>query len=310
MAILTGGQRVTFKGYQPPAFGASLSFWRGAADRGGGRGSDRRADRRAGAAAARRLPRDRHARVRRDRPRDLRLDLGPGPVRRCARHERDHEGADPGHGLPVPGRPEALLLSGAVLLSARDVPVMAAAGLQDRTRVERDARGRAGGRRDGHQHDPLQAAGLRDRRRRRLDRRCAVRREPRVAHDQELPDPRVDHGARHHHPRRAREHPGGGPGRAGPDRAAGCAVAVRGVPPVDLRRRADRDHAAAAAGSGAQRPPHAGAQGGRTLAGRVGQGGAGRGRHARRSRPAGSCSCDAAPRRSRTSPSTSVASTP
>jgi branched-chain amino acid transport system permease protein len=27
MAILTGGQRVTFKGYQPPAFGASLSFW-------------------------------------------------------------------------------------------------------------------------------------------------------------------------------------------------------------------------------------------------------------------------------------------
>ncbi len=27
MAILTNGQRVTFKGYQPPAFGASLSFW-------------------------------------------------------------------------------------------------------------------------------------------------------------------------------------------------------------------------------------------------------------------------------------------
>jgi branched-chain amino acid transport system permease protein len=27
MAILTGGQRVTFKGYQPPAFGANLSFW-------------------------------------------------------------------------------------------------------------------------------------------------------------------------------------------------------------------------------------------------------------------------------------------
>ena len=27
MAILTGGQRVTFKGYQPPAFGAGLSFW-------------------------------------------------------------------------------------------------------------------------------------------------------------------------------------------------------------------------------------------------------------------------------------------
>ena len=27
MAILTGGQRVTFKGFQPPAFGASLSFW-------------------------------------------------------------------------------------------------------------------------------------------------------------------------------------------------------------------------------------------------------------------------------------------
>jgi branched-chain amino acid transport system permease protein len=27
MAILTGGQRVTFKGYQPPAFGATLSFW-------------------------------------------------------------------------------------------------------------------------------------------------------------------------------------------------------------------------------------------------------------------------------------------
>jgi branched-chain amino acid transport system permease protein len=27
MAILSGGQRVTFKGYQPPAFGASLSFW-------------------------------------------------------------------------------------------------------------------------------------------------------------------------------------------------------------------------------------------------------------------------------------------
>jgi branched-chain amino acid transport system permease protein len=27
MAILTGGQRVTFKGYQPPAFGADLSFW-------------------------------------------------------------------------------------------------------------------------------------------------------------------------------------------------------------------------------------------------------------------------------------------
>jgi branched-chain amino acid transport system permease protein len=27
MAILTGGQRVTFKGSQPPAFGASLSFW-------------------------------------------------------------------------------------------------------------------------------------------------------------------------------------------------------------------------------------------------------------------------------------------
>jgi branched-chain amino acid transport system permease protein len=27
MAILSGGQRVTFKGYQPPAFGANLSFW-------------------------------------------------------------------------------------------------------------------------------------------------------------------------------------------------------------------------------------------------------------------------------------------
>jgi branched-chain amino acid transport system permease protein len=27
MAILTNGQRVTFKGYQPPAFGAGLSFW-------------------------------------------------------------------------------------------------------------------------------------------------------------------------------------------------------------------------------------------------------------------------------------------
>ncbi|MEP6477647.1 MAG: branched-chain amino acid ABC transporter permease [Actinomycetota bacterium] len=27
MAILTGGQRVTFKGFQPPAFGANLSFW-------------------------------------------------------------------------------------------------------------------------------------------------------------------------------------------------------------------------------------------------------------------------------------------
>jgi branched-chain amino acid transport system permease protein len=27
MAILTGGQRVTFKGFQPPVFGANLSFW-------------------------------------------------------------------------------------------------------------------------------------------------------------------------------------------------------------------------------------------------------------------------------------------
>ncbi len=145
------------------------------AHRRGGRGPDRGPDRRAGPAAARRLPRDRHAGLRRDRARHLRLHLGAEPLRRIVGDERDHQGADPRRGVAFPGRRPALLLPRLTVLPRRHLRLLAIAGLARGARVERDARGRAGRRRDGHQHHAVQAARLRDGRRDRVARaaRCS-----------------------------------------------------------------------------------------------------------------------------------------
>ena len=196
-AMLTGGQRVTFTGYQPPTFGLGLSFYRGAADRDRDRGARRRAHRRSRPAAARRLPRDRHAGLRRDRTRDLRVRRGR---RTLFGGSHGMSGITTAEILGVPmnfqADPQHFYYLVLVFCLLGGVRLVAIAELARRARVERDARGRAGRRRDGDQHDPVQAPGVRDGRRDRLGRRRAVRRQPRVAHDRELPDPRVDHRAR------------------------------------------------------------------------------------------------------------------
>ena len=167
-----------------------------------------RADRRAGAAAPRRLPGDRDAGLRRDRARDLRLDLGAEPVRRLARHERHHDGGDP-RGRRCTSRPTRGT-STSWSWSSACWRCSSRGGLQG-SRV-----GRAWNamREDEQVAD---AMGISTTRFKLLAfamggaigsvGRRAVRREPRLAHDRELPDPRVDHGARGDHPRRSRIDP-------------------------------------------------------------------------------------------------------
>ena len=103
-----------------------------------------------------------------------------------------------------PGQPAALLLPRARLRPARALRLLATRFVARRPSVERDARGRAGRRRDGDQHDQVQAPGVRDGWRDRFARRRAFRGQHRVAHACELRDPRVDHGAGRRDPGRTR----------------------------------------------------------------------------------------------------------
>ncbi len=121
--------------------------------------------------------------------------------------------------LLVP-RSAALLLPRARIRAVRDLLILAIGELTHRPRLERDARGRTGGRRHGHQHDPIQAPGVRDRRRGGLAGRRAVRGEDRIPHPGELRDHRLDHRARDRDPGRHGQHPRRGRRRAGPDRPA------------------------------------------------------------------------------------------
>ena len=125
-------------------------------------------------------------------------------------------------GLNLAGQPPALLLPGARVRLARGVRLVAIVEVADRTGVERDAGGRTGRRCDGDQHDEVQAAGVRARRRDRIARRRAVRGQHRVAHAGELRDHRVDHGPRRRDHRWAREHPRRGGRSPGAARAAGA----------------------------------------------------------------------------------------
>ena len=90
-AVLTGGERLTFEGYAPPAFGLHLSFYEAIPIVVAIAALIGRVDRRARPSATGRLPRDRDAGLRRDRPRDLRVDVGAEPVRRRERDEQRHE---------------------------------------------------------------------------------------------------------------------------------------------------------------------------------------------------------------------------
>src|SRR5918994_1357662 len=144
--------------------------------------------------------------------------------------------------------------------------------------LDGDARGRAGRRRDGGQHDQVQVARVRDGRRDRVARGCVVRGRPRFAHADEFRDPRLDHRVGGRRLGRSGQPAGSGGRSDGADRAARSASGVRGVPPPDLRWRDRRHHGPAAAGSDPERPAESRAQGGGGRAGRLGQGRDRRGR--------------------------------
>ena len=190
--------------------------------------------RRTHAAAARRLPRHRHARLRRDR-----ADRGAqlvGSDQRRRRPQRRRRAAPVR--LELRRRRAAVLLrrdrhGGAAGLHQRPI-----ARLANRPRLDGDPRGRDRRRRDGRRPHQVQAAGLRHRRRvRRHDRRVLCRQAAdRDAGDVRLPglgdDPGDDRVRRH------RQRLGRGAGRvhpaasavvvaAGPDRMAACTRTVR-----------------------------------------------------------------------------------
>ena len=161
----------------------------------------------------RRLPRDRHARVRRDHPagRPQRRQL-----RRLQPHERDvrHRADRPGRlpaaqrdrasrQLPDLGQPRAVVLPGRLPAAAlHDLLLRAAARLAARARLDRDPRGRDRGRGDGRPADEDEDLGVRARRvlrrgRGRVLRELQVGRVPRGLLLQHLGLP-----ALHGHPRR------------------------------------------------------------------------------------------------------------
>ena len=123
----------------------------------------------------------------------------------------------------------------------------------------------------GYIDDALQAARLRDGRRDRVRRGCPVRRPDRILDDRHLPGARVDHRSRPDHPGRTRKRARRDRRSPGSDRLAGGALGIRGLPAVDLRRGADRDHAPSTSGLGSECPTQPRASRGRTRPGRVGE---------------------------------------
>ncbi len=187
----------------------------------------RRADLRAGRdahrpahpAPARRLHRDRHARLRRDhrRGRRQRPERQPGrrhdPDRRQPGDQRRRRAVLPRHRRVQPAQPETLVLADLRDPAARPVRQPAAARLAPRAGLGGAARGRGGGRVDGHPAGAHQALGLRDR---RHVRRHVGRLPGHLLHrGQRRPVPvrLLDLRPRHGHHRRAGLDLGGG-GRA------------------------------------------------------------------------------------------------
>ena len=234
---------------------------------GGAGGVLRHPVRRADAAAARRLPRHRHAGLRRDR-----ADRGAQLVRPDQRRRRPQR-----RRRAAPVRLE-LRRRCATLLLRRDRHG-GAAGLHQhpvarfphRPRLDGDPRGRDRRRRDGRRPHQVQAAGVRDRRRvRRHDRRVLCRQAAdRDAGDVRLPglgdDPgddrvrrhrqRVGRGARRVHPAASAVVVAAGPdgvaARARPVRQQRLAAARRpgAVDRADLRPDPGRDDAVPATGA-------------------------------------------------------------
>ena len=183
----------------------------------------RHPDRPADAAPARRLPGDRHARLRRDHPADraerrqpLRHRLQPHQrhaghhadrrprLRQLARQPRRPAGELPGRVQPA----EPLLLDSAAPRALHGVLLDPAARLAARPRVDRDPRGRDRRRRDGRAADADEDMGVRDgrvlrRRRRRVLRELQVGDVPRRLLLQHL---RLH--PLHGHPRRDGQHSG------------------------------------------------------------------------------------------------------
>ena len=139
------------------------------------------ADRPADAAAARRLHRDRHARVRRDhrhgggqrpeRPRRRRHDAD----RRQPRHQRGRRAVLPRDRVVQPAEPETVVLADLRHPARRPVRQPAPARLPARPGLGRAARGRGRGRFDGHSAGEDEAARVFDRRRVRRRVGCVLR---------------------------------------------------------------------------------------------------------------------------------------
>ncbi|CAA9264539.1 MAG: Branched-chain amino acid transport system permease protein LivM, partial [uncultured Acetobacteraceae bacterium] len=223
-----------------------------------------------GAAAQGRLPRHRHARLRRDHPRRAhQLGEPDGRAQRDRRH--------PAPVLLRPaflhgGRPRhlrRLLRAGAVAHAPRHLPLLphpragAADQLGDdtppppapRPRLGSPARGRDRLPRAGHQRHRHEAFRLRAGRHVRRLRRGLLRHPPGLHQPGELHLHRERHHPRHRRARRPRQ-----PGRRG-DRGAGDDRRLRTVPrprrvaDAGVRRRHGGHHGVAAAGPG--RHPHA-----------------------------------------------------
>ena len=198
------GRRVRLRAARLAALRSASAVLDHPADRRRRRVLLRRAPRRADAEAARRLPRDRHAGLRRDHP-----DLPQQPVAAGQPHQRPA-----GHHAdrPVPHRQlqlrEArdhprprLHRAGQVLLlpghprHLHHHPQPAPAELADRPRVGGDPRGRDRRARDGHQHAQHEAPRVRDGRVVRRHLRRHLLGDAGLHQPGELRAGRVDHGA-------------------------------------------------------------------------------------------------------------------
>ena len=180
-------------------------------DRGRGLGAPRRSDRRADPARAGRLPRDHHARIRRDHPRgdpqsrrrhhrdrELAADRAAEPHRR--RERRQPRRPPVPARRPIRDRPGALVLPDPRHRRRLALGDESAARLATGSRLDGDSRGRDRRRLHGRQPDLDQAPGLRARCLLLWVRRIRLCRQAPGHHAGRLRVPGVDHAPLHGRP--------------------------------------------------------------------------------------------------------------
>src|SRR6266446_1210689 len=265
--LLCGGG-VHLRAPRQPAFQSSSALLGDPADRRWARRVLRPAARRADAQAARRLPRHRHPRLRRDRAHFPQQPVAAGqhhqrPARRhrhrSVPHRRPRFLAVPDAPRPPVQRTDQVLLPAARRGHRRDHHQPPAAELAHRPRLGSDPRGRDRRRGDGHQHAQREAARLRHGRELRGPGRRHVFRHAGVYLAGELRAGRIDHGGLDGRAGRHGQHLGRDSRGAAAvvrardsalDRPAGAGRVVRapaarprGDPHADLRARAGAGHA-------------------------------------------------------------------